>query len=84
MKHAGAQALDQIELILAALRRLEGLTEKSRGVFYLGRAAFLHFHEDPTGLFADVKIGASFVRFPVNSRAEALALLHRARRELGF
>ena len=55
MKHATAAALDRLEPLLAALRTLPGLREKSRGVFYRKSGAFLHFHEDPKGLFADIR-----------------------------
>ena len=48
-------ALDALEPLLAELRALPGLVEKSRGVFYRGSRAFLHFHEDPRGLFADLR-----------------------------
>ncbi len=43
------------------------LKEKSRGVFYRKSKATLHFHEDPAGLFADMRIADVFVRFPVNT-----------------
>lgn len=82
MKHAGAQALDQVEPILNKLRKLDGLKERSRGVFYRGPAAFLHFHEDPAGMFADLKTGEDFERFPANTRAEIAALLDRAAKAL--
>ncbi|HVA78722.1 MAG TPA: hypothetical protein VNF27_12535 [Candidatus Binataceae bacterium] len=78
MKHAGPKALDQIEPLLAKLRKLSGLKEKTRGVFYRGSAAFLHFHEDPAGMFADLKISEEFERLPVNTRAEIATLLSRA------
>lgn len=55
MKHAGPAALDELEPLLARLRDLPRLTEKSRGVFYRGSKAFVHFHEDPSGLYADVR-----------------------------
>lgn len=71
MKHAGATALDQLEPLLARVRALPGLKEKSRGVFYRGGKAFLHFHEDPAGLFADVRLaGADFDRFRVETEEE--------------
>ncbi len=57
MKHAGPAALDRLELLLVQIRTLPGLVEKSRGVFYRKGKAFLHFHEDPAGLFADVRFG---------------------------
>ena len=76
MKHAGPAALDQLEDLLAKLRRREGLTEKSRGCFYRKSSAFLHFHEDPAGLFADVKLaGPEFERLRVSTAKERAALL---------
>ena len=82
MKHAGPQALDQLEPVLAKLRKLDGLRERKRGAFYRGSSAFLHFHEDPAGFFADLKVADDFVRFPVNSAAEVEKLLARAARAL--
>ena len=58
MKHAGPAALDQLETILARLRDTPGLIEKKRGVFYVKSRAFLHFHEDPSGLYADIRNAA--------------------------
>ena len=80
MKHAGPEALDQLEPVLAKLRKLDGLRERKRGAFYRGSSAFLHFHEDPAGFFADLKVADDFVRFPVNSGAEVERLLARAAR----
>ncbi len=72
MKHAGSNALDALEGLLARLRALEGLTEKSRGVFYLKSRAFMHFHEDPAGLYVDIRSpGAQdFERSQANSEAD--------------
>ena len=75
MKHAGADALDRLAELLAAIRRLGVLTERSRGVFYQKSRAVLHFHEDPAGLFADLRTTGDFDRFPVGSRAEQQSLL---------
>jgi len=76
MKHAGSSALDRLEPLIASLRAQPGLKEKSRGVFYRGGKAFLHFHEDPAGLFADVRLtGTDFERFRVESEGERNALL---------
>jgi hypothetical protein len=79
MKHATAQALDQLEPLLADIRNLPSLKEKSRGVFYRGSRATLHFHEDPQGLFADLRTDARWRRLPVDTQAERVLLL----RELG-
>lgn len=84
MKHAGPAALDALEDVLAALRAHAGLREKSRGTFYRKSSAFLHFHEDPEGLFADVKLaGADFTRFRVSTKKEQAALLREVARALG-
>lgn len=62
MRHAGSDALDGIEPLLIRLRAVPGLVERSRGVFYRRQQAFLHFHEDPTGLYADVRLREDFER----------------------
>ena len=78
MKHAGPEALDRLEPILIEIRKLEGLTEKKRGTFYCRGNAMLHFHEDPAGFFADLKIDGEFERFAVNTEREVAAFLRRA------
>jgi hypothetical protein len=68
MKHASAKALEQIESLLAQVRRFGLLTERKPGIFYRGSSAFLHFHEDPAGLFADIKLNSKrFERMPVST-----------------
>jgi hypothetical protein len=71
MKHATASTLDRLGPLLARIRTLGGLAERKPGTFYRRSSAFLHFHEDPSGLFADVKLnGEEFERMPVSSRSE--------------
>lgn len=77
MKHASPQALDRLEPLLAELRARLGLKEKSRGAFYRGGRAFLHFHEHGPEFFADLKTGDDFERFPASSSADRRALLER-------
>jgi hypothetical protein len=79
MRHASSEGLNQLEPLLAQLRLVPGLVEKNRGVFYRKSRAFLHFHEDPSGLHADVRIGQEFERVRVESDAERQALLSRIR-----
>ena len=79
MKHAGPEALAALEPLLAELRKLPGLAERKLGSFYRGSQAFLHFHEDPAGPFADVKCGKEWERRRVATSAERRALLRRAR-----
>jgi hypothetical protein len=78
VKHAGAEALDELEPILIEIRKLEGLTEKKRGTFYCRGNAMLHFHEDAAGFFADLKIDGEFERFAVNTKREVADFLRRA------
>ena len=78
MKHATAAALDRLDPLLEDLRALPGLKERSRGVFYRRSAAFLHFHEDPAGLFADVRgPDGQFERFRVDTADGPAALMAR-------
>ena len=75
MRHARAEALDELEPLLVQLRTIESLTEKNRGVFYRKSRAFLHFHEDPSGHHADVRLDVEFERFRVETEGEQRALL---------
>jgi hypothetical protein len=84
MKHAGAAALDALEDLLTTIRARAVVTgalkEKQRGVFYRKGKAWLHFHEDPAGLFADLRAGADWVRYPVSQparRAKLVAAIER-------
>jgi len=79
MRHARDEDLDALESLLEALRALEGLAEKKRGVFYRKSRAFLHFHDDPTGLYADCRLDEAFERFRVSTKAEQRTLLARVR-----
>ena len=55
MKHASQKTLENLDNVLRQLRAHRALVERTPGSFYFKSKAFLHFHEDPTGLFADVK-----------------------------
>ena len=77
MKHAGSKALDRVEPLLKRLRQYPGLKEKSRGIFYRGGRAFLHFHEHGEEMYADMRAGDDFERFPATKLAEHRALLAR-------
>jgi hypothetical protein len=85
MKHASPATLDALEPLLADLRSLPGLAEKSRGVFYRRGRAFLHFHEDPKGLFGDIRDadGRDFERIDVTEATGRGRLLAAARDRLG-
>jgi hypothetical protein len=73
MKHAGAVILDQLEPLLERIRGCGALREKSRGTFYLKSRAYLHFHEDPAGIFVDIRAldGKDFDRMKLDPAVEA-------------
>jgi len=79
VKHAQDEALDMLEPLLVSLREFTSLTERKRGVFYRKGRAFLHFHEDPTGLYADMRAEEDFTRYPVGNKASQRALLKAVR-----
>ena len=70
MKHAGEEALRRLSDLLDQIRQRHGLKEKKLGVFYRNSKSLLHFHEDPAGLFADIRSGEDFDRYPVNTLKE--------------
>ncbi|THD54861.1 hypothetical protein [Phenylobacterium sp.] len=80
MRHARDEDLDRIEDLLAQVRTLPGLLEKKRGVFYRKSRAFLHFHQDPKGMFAD--ISDPDARIDVTEAVGQAVLMAAARRRL--
>jgi hypothetical protein len=77
MKHAGPGTLARIAPLLEELRARPVLRERRPGVFELKSRAFLHFHDDPSGIFADVRLSEDFVRLPVTSSSQQSDLLER-------
>jgi len=85
MKHADSNALKQLEPLLEELRqRIPPLKEKQPGIFYCKAIAFLHFHQDPLGIFADLKVDRAWVRYPVNENRDWVALLKAVDAALPF
>jgi hypothetical protein len=80
VKHATKRALDELGDLLGALRRIDLLQERRRGVFYYRSRAFLHFHEDPAGPFADLRTGGTWQRQAVHSQTQRRALVRRVER----
>jgi hypothetical protein len=75
VRHARPEDLTPLAGVLEGLRGIPGLTEKKPGTFYRGSRAFLHFHVDPAGLFADVRPHDSWERLPVDTPAQQRVLL---------
>ncbi len=86
MRHARDQDLDRIDDLLAQVRTLPRIVEKKRGVFYLKSKGFLHFHEDPKGMFADLTgaDGRGFDRIDVTEPAGQAELMAMASARLDF
>lgn len=85
MKHARRDTLKTLAPLLRALRKRDILKEKSTGVFYLKSKAFLHFHDDSTGIFADVKLDlANYSRCRATTRREQEGLLRRIDKSLSL
>lgn len=77
MRRAGEQALDALESLLEQVRKQKSLSERKRGIFYSGSTPFLHFHEDPAGLFADLKVRDQWTRLRVSTKSEQRAFLSK-------
>ena len=80
MRHARDSDLDRVEDLLMRIRTLPGLVEKKRGVFYRKTRSFLHFHQDPKGMFADISDPDE--RIDVTEPEGQAALLNAARRRM--
>jgi hypothetical protein len=87
MKHAGPASLDALEPLLAEIRLRAGIdpkiVEKKRGSFYRKGKAWLHFHEDPAGFFADLKGPEDWLRMRVSDSGERQALMAAIDEALG-
>jgi hypothetical protein len=70
MRHARADDLDVLEPLLERLRAIDGLREPKRGKFDCGRRLGMHFHQDPAGFFADIRIDAVSSRHRVTTKRE--------------
>ncbi|HTG61575.1 MAG TPA: hypothetical protein VMG63_19465 [Terriglobia bacterium] len=75
MKHATAEDLIPIAGLLDKIRREKRISERTFGIFYFRGKAFLHFHRDPRGLFADLRGPDDWERLTVNGRRGQALLL---------
>lgn len=84
MKHATPATLKDLAPLLDRLRDFDELIEKTPGSFYRKSKAFLHFHEDPLGIFVDVRLvpEASFTRRRVTTQRERAALIAEVKKAL--
>jgi hypothetical protein len=83
VRHITPERLAAIEELLGKLRAVDGLVERSPGVFYRRSRAFLHFHEDGPDVYADVRLsGDDFDRRRVSTKREQQRLVGAVRRSM--
>ncbi len=69
--------LETLAPLLAALRGYSVLNEIRPAAFYLKGRDFIHFHEAPQCVFADVLLSKGRVQMPVSTDSEQAELLDR-------
>ena len=71
-----AEQQTQAARLLEAVAGIEGLRQKpAGGNWYFRSRAFLHFHVDARGLYADVKLGDAWVERTFDDADECDALI---------
>ena len=76
MRHAGSNTLENLESLQLKIRQHPSLIERTPGSFYRKSKAYLHFHEDPEGTYADVKLNLTdFTRIRATTPKEQAHLL---------
>lgn len=82
--HATESTLLRYPSLLTTLRSMDGLSEQRPGRFYRKAEAFLHFHEDSSGLYCDLRTDSDgeFVRMHVESSTQQAQLLELVTRAL--
>jgi hypothetical protein len=76
--------LNCIALLLNVLRAHPALDEVRPAAFHFNGRDFIHFHEEPEGIFADVRLAKGRVRMPVSTRFEQAELLESIERKLSL
>ena len=69
--------LQCIAPLLEVLRAYPELREVRLTAFHLNGRDFIHFHDEPEGIFADVRLAKGRIRMPVSTRSEQAELLAR-------
>jgi len=82
MDHAGRKALIALKDLLDEIRARSGVEERRPGYFYFKGKALTHFHTDPTGLYADARLGKKWARLSVTKPEERIHFLRLLDKEL--
>lgn len=75
-------AFDTLAPLLNALRSYSVLEEVRPAAFHLDGRDFIHFHDEPDGLFADVRLTRGRIHLPVATASEQAELLERIEEQL--
>ena len=75
--------LARIAPLLDILRAHPALREVRPTMFHLNGRDFIHFHDYPEGVVADVRLVKGVVRMPVSSPEDQAELLDRIEERLG-
>lgn len=76
------ETLNKLEPLLRFLRSYEVLEETSETRFLLKGRDFIHFHDDPDGLWADARLTKGRIRLSVASQSEQGELMEMITRKL--
>lgn len=83
MKHADSNTLENLDSLLRKIREHASLIERTPGSFYRKSKAYLHFHKDSSGTYADVKLNLTdFTRLRATTPKEQAHLLSLIARSL--
>ena len=64
------QTIEALSILLNFLRSYEILNEVKPTNFHLNGKGFIHFHDEPDGLWADIFLSKGRLRMPVNTASE--------------
>jgi hypothetical protein len=77
-----AATLETLAPLLKFLRSYEVLGEANETKFLLKGRDFIHFHDEPEGLWADVKLSKGRVRVSVSTASEQSELMEKVAKKL--
>ncbi len=69
--------LENLAPLLNVLRSYDVLDEVRETKFHLNGRDFIHFHDEPDGPWADVRLSKGRIRMPVSTRSEQAELMEK-------
>ena len=71
----GQETVEALARLLNFLRSYEILSEVKPINFHLDGKGFIHFHDEPDGLWADIFLSKGRLRMPVNTASEQAGVI---------